>query len=400
MSAMLRVGKLTDAVGEQQLIKVKNLSAGGLMAIVTHVAAGRRQVEIELSSQKIPATVVWTRDDMVGLKFDQNVDLGELLAGRKPRHGFRPRPPRLEIACKASVRVGKTYYTVDVHDISLGGMKVEPIEEYCVGKKVVVVVESLRPIKGEVRWYSDRKAGIVFDRPLEFDELAEWVGKRLELASLKASYQKRLTRPYLALLTQRSGTMAEEVAILAGGCFWCTEAVFLDVVGVKSVESGYTGGHVANPTYKQVCGGDTGHAEAIRITFDPEQLSYDDLLDIFFATHDPTQLNRQGNDVGTQYRSAIFPHGRGAGSARRARRSRAPTTIMAAASSRRSSRKGEWYPAEDYHQDYWAGEGQRNPYCLAIIPPKLQKLRKSFQARAKSASRDGLARPPRAAAGR
>ena len=87
--------------------------------------------------------------------------------------------------------------------------------------------------------------------------------------------------------------MAEEVAVLAGGCFWCTEAVFLDVVGVTKVESGYTGGTVANPTYKQVCGGDTGHAEAIRITFDNEQLSYDDLLDIFFATHDPTQLNRQ-----------------------------------------------------------------------------------------------------------
>src|SRR5213078_1907198 len=110
------------------------------------------------------------------------------------------------------------------------------------------------------------------------------------------------------LLQQRSGYMAEEVAVPAGGCFWCTEAVFLDVVGVKSVESGYTGGRVANPTYKQVCGGDTGHAEAIRVTFDNEQLGYGDLLDIFFATHDPTQLNRQGNDVGTQYRSAIFPH--------------------------------------------------------------------------------------------
>src|SRR5439155_27009641 len=97
------------------------------------------------------------------------------------------------------------------------------------------------------------------------------------------------------------------VAVLAGGCFWCTEAVFLDVVGVNKVESGYTGGKVASPTCKRVCGGDTGHAEAIRITFDPDQLSYGDLLDIFFATHDPTQLNRQGNDVGTQYRSAIFP---------------------------------------------------------------------------------------------
>src|SRR5690349_14634094 len=101
--------------------------------------------------------------------------------------------------------------------------------------------------------------------------------------------------------------MADDVAVVAGGCFWCTEAVFNDVIGVKSVESGYTGGELANPTYKQVCGGDTGHAEAIKVTFDPDVISYGELLDIFFAIHDPTQLNRQGNDVGTQYRSAIFP---------------------------------------------------------------------------------------------
>jgi hypothetical protein len=191
VSAMLRVGKLTDANGSEQLIKIKNLSAGGVMAIVTRAPAVGDRVSIELSSERIPASVVWIRDGMAGLKFDQNIDLGELLAGRKPRHGFRARPPRLEIPCKASVRVGKTYYTVDVHDISLGGIKVEPIEEYCVSKKVVVAVESLRPIKGEVRWYSDRRAGIVFDRPLDFDELSEWVGKRLELASLKASYKDR-----------------------------------------------------------------------------------------------------------------------------------------------------------------------------------------------------------------
>ena len=189
LSAMLRVGKVSQADGNEQQVKVKNLSAGGVLAIVTRAPEVGEQVQIELSSQRIPATVVWTRDDMAGLKFDQNVDLGELLAGRKPRHGFRPRPPRLEIPCKASVRVGKTYYTVDVHDISLGGIKVEPIAEYCVGKKVLVVVESLKPIKGEVRWYSDRRAGIVFDKPLDFDELSEWVGKRLELASLKASYK-------------------------------------------------------------------------------------------------------------------------------------------------------------------------------------------------------------------
>jgi hypothetical protein len=188
-SPMLRVGKLTSAGGEQQLIRIKNLSAGGLMAIVTRALTPGEHADIELSSQGISSTVVWVRGDLVGLKFDHNVDLGELLAGRKPRHGFRPRPPRLEVKCKASVKIGKVYYTVDVHDISLEGMKVEPIEEYCVGKQVVVVVESLRPVKGEVRWYSDRKAGIVFREPLNFDELAEWVGKRLELASLKASYK-------------------------------------------------------------------------------------------------------------------------------------------------------------------------------------------------------------------
>ena len=178
--------------------------------------------------------------------------------------------------------------------------------------------------------------------------------------------------------------MAQEQATLAGGCFWCTEAVFNDVIGITKVESGYTGGTVAKPTYKQVCGGDTGHAEAIRITFDPDQLSYDDLLDIFFATHDPTQLNRQGNDVGTQYRSAIFPHSpeqeeaarRGIERAQADRGEPIVTTIEP---------RGEWYPAEDYHQDYWSGEGQRNPYCLAVIPPKIQKLRKSFQNRVKKA---------------
>ena len=189
VSAMLRVGKLTDSKGNDQLVKVKNLSAGGVLVISTRPPAVGEHVDLELSSQRIPGSIIWIRDEMAGVKFDQNVDLGELLAGRKPRHGFRPRPPRLEIPCKASVRVGKTYYTVDVHDISLGGIKVQPIEEYCVGKKVIVVVESLRPTKGEVRWYSDRKAGIVFDQPLDFDELAEWVGKRLELASLKASYK-------------------------------------------------------------------------------------------------------------------------------------------------------------------------------------------------------------------
>lgn len=174
-----------------------------------------------------------------------------------------------------------------------------------------------------------------------------------------------------------------ETAIFAGGCFWCVEAVFQDLVGVDQLESGYIGGHAPDPTYKQVCGGDTGHAEALRVTFDPDQISYGDLLDIFFATHDPTQLNRQGNDIGTQYRSAIFPLNDEQRAEAQAAIARAQpdwpaqivTTIEAATT---------WYPAEDYHQQYWNGEGQRNPYCLAVIPPKLAKLRKSYQARLKA----------------
>jgi len=177
--------------------------------------------------------------------------------------------------------------------------------------------------------------------------------------------------------------MAQETAIVAGGCFWCTEAVFRDVIGVSEVESGYIGGAVADPTYKQVCSGSTGHAEAVRLTFDPDAISYAEILDVFMGTHDPTQLNRQGNDVGTQYRSAIFPLGDAQREEAEAAIGRwnagngamAVTTIEGPA---------EWYPAEDYHQEYWEGEGQRNPYCQATIPPKLMKLRKSFQAKVRA----------------
>ena len=177
--------------------------------------------------------------------------------------------------------------------------------------------------------------------------------------------------------------MTMEYVTLAGGCFWCTEAVFKDVIGVESVESGYIGGTIENPTYKQVCGGDTGHAEAIRIGFDNDQLNLSDLLDIFFATHDPTQLNRQGNDVGTQYRSAMFPSDEGQEREMRDAVKRAQegsdkpivTTIEPMSA---------WYPAEGYHQDYWETSGRSNPYCMAVIPPKLQKLRKSFAARSRA----------------
>lgn len=176
--------------------------------------------------------------------------------------------------------------------------------------------------------------------------------------------------------------MTIETATLAGGCFWCTEAVFNDVIGVQSVESGYIGGTKDNPTYKEVCTGTTGHAEAIRVGFDADQISYGEILDIFLATHDPTQLNRQGNDIGPQYRSAIFPHSAGQEAEAHAAIERArpdwPEPIVTAIEP-----LGQWWPAEDYHQEYWQGDGQRNPYCLAVIPPKLRKLRKSFAARSR-----------------
>ena len=188
LPATFCIVKLKTGDGEM-LMRARNVSAGGMMGEIGQKLAVGQKVELELSSQKIPSTVIWIREGSAGFKFDENIDLGELLAGRKPRHGFRPRPPRLHVQCKASVRVGQTYYNCDVHDISLQGMKIEPIEEYCLGKKVVVVVESLKPINGEVRWFSERRAGIVFDKPLSFEELAEWIGKRVELATLKASYQ-------------------------------------------------------------------------------------------------------------------------------------------------------------------------------------------------------------------
>ena len=173
-----------------------------------------------------------------------------------------------------------------------------------------------------------------------------------------------------------------ETAVIAGGCFWCTEAVFNDVIGVSRVESGYIGGHLPDPTYREVCSGLTGHAEAIKVDYDPAAISYGEILDVFMGTHDPTQLNRQGNDVGTQYRSAIFV----ADDAQRAEAEAA----MARASADHDGRivttiegPATWYPAEDYHQEYWQGDGQRNPYCLATIPPKLAKLRKSFAAKVK-----------------
>jgi peptide-methionine (S)-S-oxide reductase len=172
-------------------------------------------------------------------------------------------------------------------------------------------------------------------------------------------------------------------AVLAGGCFWCTEAIFDRLRGVVSVESGYTGGHVDNPTYKEVCSGRTGHAEAVRIVFDPAQIPYADLLDIFMATHDPTQLNRQGNDVGPQYRSAIFPDGSAQLADAKAAIARAQadwtspvvTTIEPAA---------PWYPAEAEHRQYFDRVGDSNPYCTAVVSPKVRKFMAKYRDRLKA----------------
>lgn len=168
-----------------------------------------------------------------------------------------------------------------------------------------------------------------------------------------------------------------ETATFAGGCFWCTEAIFADLRGVKSVISGYAGGHVVNPTYKQVCTGSTGHAEAIQITFDPKQIRFHDLLLVFFATHDPTTLNRQGADVGTQYRSAIFYHGD-------EQRKAAEEVKQEAQKDFSSPIVTEivpftnFYKAEDYHQEYYELNGSQ-PYCRMVIAPKLEKFRKKFR---------------------
>ena len=170
-----------------------------------------------------------------------------------------------------------------------------------------------------------------------------------------------------------------EFATLGGGCFWCLEAVFEELEGVVDVESGYSGGTTVNPTYPQVCGGDTGHAEVVRVEFDPARIGYREILEVFFAVHDPTTPNRQGNDIGTQYRSVIFHHG--------AEQQRVAAEVIAQAQAAwgrpvvtQLEPAPAYYRAEDYHQEYF----RHNPsqgYCMAVIEPKLQKFRKTFARR-------------------
>jgi len=169
-----------------------------------------------------------------------------------------------------------------------------------------------------------------------------------------------------------------ETAVFGGGCFWCLEAVFQRLPGVKSVESGYMGGRVENPTYREVCTGTTGHAEVVRVSFDPGQISYRDLLDVLFAIHDPTTLNRQGNDVGTQYRSVIYY------ASDEQRRAAEQVVAELTAAHEFSSLivtaiepAATFYVAEGYHQNYF-DQNSEQPYCRFIIAPKLDKFRKAF----------------------
>jgi peptide-methionine (S)-S-oxide reductase len=175
-----------------------------------------------------------------------------------------------------------------------------------------------------------------------------------------------------------------ETAVFGGGCFWCLEAVFQRLPGVRSVESGYMGGRVENPTYKQVCTGTTGHAEVVRVSFDPSQISYRELLAVFFAIHDPTTRDRQGNDVGTQYRSVIFYNSD-------EQRREAEEVIAELTAAREFSAPivtavepaVAFFVAEDYHQNYF-NENSQQPYCQFIIAPKLEKFRKAFAEKLKA----------------
>ena len=174
-----------------------------------------------------------------------------------------------------------------------------------------------------------------------------------------------------------------EIATFAGGCFWCTEAVFLDIKGVEKVVSGYIGGSTKNPTYAAICTGTTGHAEAIQITFNPAEVAYEDLLEIFFATHDPTTLNRQGADVGTQYRSEVFYHSL-------SQKEKAENYISLIENEKLYDKKvvtkvssaTVFYPAEDYHQNYY-NQNSSQGYCQMVIAPKLEKLRKYYKSKLK-----------------
>jgi peptide-methionine (S)-S-oxide reductase len=187
-------------------------------------------------------------------------------------------------------------------------------------------------------------------------------------------------------MNDTASSAARETAVLGGGCFWCLEAVFDELDGVVSVESGYAGGARENPSYDEVCSGRTGHAEVVRVTFDPQVLSFRDLLTVFFSIHDPTTRDRQGNDVGTQYRSVIFCEN----ATQRATAEDVVRELQQAKLWRdpivtEIADKAPFYPAEDYHQEYFVRNG-RQPYCQVVVAPKVAKFRKNFVERLKARS--------------
>jgi peptide-methionine (S)-S-oxide reductase len=175
---------------------------------------------------------------------------------------------------------------------------------------------------------------------------------------------------------QATAATTTELATLGGGCFWCLEAVYLELRGVHRVQSGYAGGHVPNPTYEQVCGKKTGHAEVVQVTFDPAEISYREVLDVFFTIHDPTTKDRQGNDVGPQYRSAIFTHSEQQAATARDAMSAAQSHWSDPIVTELEPLETFW-PAESMHDDYFARNPQ-NPYCAVVVAPKVSKARKVF----------------------
>lgn len=188
-------------------------------------------------------------------------------------------------------------------------------------------------------------------------------------------------KPQYDMTTQNPAVPAgSETATFANGCFWCTEAIFEELEGVISATSGYTGGAVPNPTYKEVCTGETGHAECLQIVYDPKKISFDELLEVFWETHDPTTLNRQGADVGTQYRSGIFYHN----AEQKAKAEKYKTELDKSGAFDNPivteiTPFTVFYPAEDYHQQYFELNENTNPYCKIVIRPKLDKFRKVFK---------------------
>jgi peptide-methionine (S)-S-oxide reductase len=268
---------------------------------------------------------------------------------------------------------------------------------------VRLICENLHALAGDelpdfVRLRGDPAPALALDRPLQGEVAGPGVvvdqGRRLiggfgggfTAGGIHTAYCNEVGCDPTNRAHRRKGRdmAAKETATLAGGCFWCLEAVFDDIKGVDSVESGYMGGRTPNPTYEQVCSGETGHAEVVRLIFDPELVSFREILEVFFVIHDPTTLNRQGNDIGTQYRSAIFYHSP-------LQKSVAEEFVANLSSAKvydspivtEIAEASQFYVAENYHQEYFR-RNPAQPYCAYVVRPKVAKFRKQFLEKLKS----------------